>query len=270
MRVAFVQFAPAFGEPRRNVERALALAARVAAELYVFPELFNTGYQFRDRAEVAALAEPADGATIGEVASWCAGRRAFACAGFAEKEGPRVYNSAALVGPGGLVGVYRKAHPFWREKDLFDHYADDNFNVYDLGLARAGMMVCFDWIFPETARVLALRGAQLILHPANLVLPFCPAAMVTRCLENRVFAVTAGRTGVEDRLGDGRPLRFIGGSQVVSPRGEVLARAVEGEEAAAAVSINVADGDDKRVTPANDLFADRRVGLYGELVRPGE
>ena len=265
MKIAFVQFAPAFGDAGANVDRALALAGREPADLYVFPELFNTGYQFRGRDELAALAEAADGATVGRLAGWCRERGVVACAGFAERDSDRVYNSAALVGPAGLVGVYRKAHLFWREKDLFDVSPEDGFRVYDVGGVRVGVMVCFDWIFPEAARILALRGAQLILHPANLVLRYCPAAMVTRCLENRVFAVTAGRTGAEDRWD--KPLRFIGGSRIISPAGEVLARADDEEEAVGVADVNPADADDKHITPRNDLFADRRVDLYGELCR---
>ncbi len=268
MRVAFVQFAPAFGAVAANVRRALALAEGVAAQLYVFPELFASGYQFLSREELASYAEaPADGYTFAALRRWCAHKGVFACAGLPAREGDAIYNAAALVGPDGLVAVYPKAHLFGREKGLFDAPAADPFRVFDLGVARVGVMICFDWIFPEAARILALRGAQVILHPANLVLPYCPAAMVTRCLENGVFAVTAGRVGAEDRLGDGRPLAFIGASRIIGPRGDVLAAAGD-EEAAVAVEIDPSRADDKHVTPQNDLLADRRVALYRRLLEP--
>jgi predicted amidohydrolase len=267
MRIAVVQFSPVFGKVSENVARALALAEGVDADLYVFPELFSSGYQFRDRAELKELAEPAAGAPTAErFAAWCGRRGVFACAGFPEADGDAVYNAAALVGPDGLRGVYRKVHLFRREKELFDVPADDPFKVYDLGPARVGMMICFDWIFPEVARILALRGAQIILHPANLILPYCPAAMVTRCLENRVFAATANRIGTEDRWGEA--MTFIGQSQVVSPRGEVLFR-LDDEGAAAAVAVEPTEANDKVATPENDLFADRRVDLYGRLLESG-
>ena len=265
MRLAFAQFAPVFGDIEENISQALGLAEGVDAELYVFPELFATGYQFRDRQELQLLAEPAAGGpTFDRLAAWCRERGAFACAGWPEADGEAVYNSAFLIGPNGLRGVYRKTHLFWREKDLFDVPGDDTFEVYDIGPARVGMMICFDWIFPEVARILALRGAQVILHPANLVLPHCPAAMVTRCLENRVFAVTAGRTGTEDRWEEA--MTFIGGSQIVNPGGEVLIR-LEDEDAAVAIDVNPAEADDKSVTPRNDVFADRRVELYSDLLK---
>ncbi|HUU55809.1 MAG TPA: nitrilase-related carbon-nitrogen hydrolase [bacterium] len=266
MRLAFAQFAPVFGDVEENVSQALGLAEGVDAELYVFPELFATGYQFRDRQELQLLAEPAAGGpTLDRMAAWCRERGAFACAGWPEADGEAVYNSAFLIGPNGLRGVYRKTHLFWREKDLFDVPGDDTFEVYDIGPARVGMMICFDWIFPEVARILALHGAQVILHPANLVLPHCPAAMVTRCLENRVFAITAGRTGTEDRWEEA--MTFIGGSQIVNPGGEVLIR-LEDEDAAVAIDVNPAEADDKFVTPRNDVFADRRVELYSDLLKP--
>jgi predicted amidohydrolase len=266
MRLAFVQFAPVFGDVDDNVSRALRLAEGVEAELYVFPELFASGYQFRDREEVLLLAEPASGGpTVERLTAWCRERGAFACAGLAEADGAAVYNSAFLVGPDGLRGVYRKAHLFSREKDLFEPAAEDPFEVYDLGLARVGIMICFDWIFPEVARLLAVRGAQVLLHPANLVLPFAPEAMVTRCLENRVFAVTSGRTGTEDRWGE--TMTFIGHSQIVNPQGEVLIR-LDDEEAAVAIDVNPAEADDKFVTPRDDVLADRRVELYGDLLKP--
>jgi predicted amidohydrolase len=266
MKAAFVQFAPAFGAKMDNLARALALAEGVAADLYVLPELFTTGYCFRDREELATLAEPVlGGFTVGHLHVWCRRRNAFICAGLAEVDGPKLYNSAVLVGPRGLVNVYRKAHLFWREKELFDRNDEDMFEVCDIGLARVGMMVCFDWVYPETARVLALRGAQILLHPANLVLPFCPPAMVTRCVENRVFAVTANRTGTEE--GWGKPLTFIGASRIVGPRGDVLAEAGEETEAVGVAELDPAAADDKKMTPLNDLFADRRVEFYEDLLK---
>jgi len=266
VRVAFVQFPPAFGRTADNLAQAIGLAEGVEAELYVFPELFATGYQFRDREEARANAEPVPGGfVVEELASWSRRRGAFVCAGVAEADGEAVYNSAVLLGPAGLRGVYRKVHLFRHEKELYDVPAEDHFEVYDLGYARVGMMICFDWIYPEVARILALRGAQILLHPANLVLPHCPEAMITRCLENRVFAVTANRIGTEDRWGE--EMTFIGQSQIVNPQGEVLMR-LEDDEAAVGIDLNPAEADSKLATPENDLFADRRVQLYAELLRP--
>jgi predicted amidohydrolase len=128
-------------------------------------------------------------------------------------------------------------------------------------------MICFDWLFPESARCLSLDGALVLLHPSNLVLPFCQDAMRTRCLENRVFAVTANRCG-EDARG-GERLRFTGASQITGPRGEVLARAPADRECVEVVEIDLEEARDKRVTSRNDLFGSRRPAAYGRLVHDG-
>ena len=128
-------------------------------------------------------------------------------------------------------------------------------------MAKVGLMICFDWYYPESARTLALKGAEIICHPSNLVLPHCPDAMVTRCLENRVFAITANRIGTEARGGK-PPLTFIGNSEVVAPRGKILQRAPRDREEVAVVEIDPAEAADKVLNPYNDLLRDRRIELY--------
>jgi len=129
--------------------------------------------------------------------------------------------------------------------------------VYDIGHARIGIMICFDWFFPEVARYLAVKGADIICHPANLVLPYCPQAMITRCIENRVFAVTANRIGMEDSS-EGL-LTFIGTSQVLGTKGEILYRASSDREEAIVVEIDPGNARNKHVTAVNHIFDDRRV-----------
>ena len=126
-------------------------------------------------------------------------------------------------------------------------------------LSKNGRFFPYRNIFPEAARTLALMGAQVIAHPSNLVLPWCPEAMITRSLENRVFTATANRIGREMRTDS--PLEFIGLSQVVSPGGSILSRLGNNETGAATASINIVETD-KKITAANDLFADRRPEFY--------
>jgi len=261
MKVGFVQNSPAFGEVRANLERLEALLADVEADLLVLPELFATGYQFTDRAEALALAEPVPGGPAGErLLALAASVNAVLVAGLAERDGDAVYNSALAVGPQGYIGKYRKAHLFDTEKQCFLP-GDLPLPVFDIGAARVGLMICFDWRFPETARTLALKGADIIAHPANLVLPHCPQAMITRCLENRVFAVTADRVGAEERL-PGHPLTFIGQSQVVTPDGEIIYRASADREEVRVVEIDIGRARNKRLTEHNLIFEDRRADLY--------
>jgi predicted amidohydrolase len=174
-----------------------------------------------------------------------------------------VYNAAALVEPGGTTRVYRKVHLFDRETFVFDE-GDRPFEAWDVetasGRVRVGVMVCFDWVYPESARSLALQGAEVLLHPSNLVLPFCQEAMRTRCLENRVFAVTANRVAADDR-GDAR-LEFTGRSQIVGARGEVLARAGADGECSDVRDVDLAHARDKWITGRNEIFRGRRPGAY--------
>jgi len=261
MRAGFIQTRPVFGAVDVNIKDALSRIMKLDAGLIVLPELFSTGYQFRSRKEAFELAEDAaTGKAAAMLIQAAKAKKAHIVAGFVERDGRRVYNSAMLVGPKGLVGVYRKAHLFWDEKRIFDR-GDTPFTVHNIGAVRVGMMICFDWVFPEAARTLALKGADVIAHPSNLVLPYCPAAMVTRSLENRVYTITANRVGVEERK-PGCRLRFIGLSQVTAPDGRVLAAAGGSKAHSAAVAIDVRLARRKRITPVNDIFKDRRRDLF--------
>jgi len=121
-------------------------------------------------------------------------------------------------------------------------------------------MICFDWMFPESMRSLALQGSQIICHSANLVMPYCQAAMVTRCLENGVFTITANRVGHDHR--GGQSLHFTGQSQIIDPRGRVIARAGKLMEEVLVRDIDPGLADDKWLNPANHLLNDRRPALY--------
>lgn len=123
-----------------------------------------------------------------------------------------------------------------------------------------GMMICFDWLFPEAARSLALQGAQVILHPANLVLPFCQQAMFARALENRVFIVTVNRIGTEDEGQESNT--FTGQSQVVSPKGEFLVSMSKDREQIEIINIDPDQALDKNITPFNHVMEDRRTASY--------
>ena len=265
MKAAFVQTSPVFGEVKANVDKAVAKLAKLDAALIVLPELFSTGYQFRSKKELLELAEevPSGYATRSLIEAAKA-RGAYIVAGLAERAGKKAYNSAVLVGPRGLVGTYRKAHLFWNEKRFFTA-GNTPFEVYNIGIARVGMMICFDWLFPEAARALALKGADIICHPSNLVLPHCPQAMITRCLENRVFAITANRIGVEQRV-KGQKLKFIGQSQIVAPDGKILYRASINKEEIGIIEIDPKLARNKNITPLNNIFKDRRKKFYKPII----
>jgi len=258
MRIAIVQTNPVFGKVEENVNSALALMEKVGADLFILPELFNTGYNFTGLEELTSLAEEVKGKTYSLIASFVKKKSCHVIYGFAEKA-DALYNSCVLLGPDGLVGLYRKVHLFYRE-NLFFARGNLGFPVFDLPSVKVGMMICFDWIYPESARTLALKGAQLIAHPSNLVMPHCPDSMLTRCLENRVFTATADRVGTEDR--GGLSLSFIGKSEIISPRGKILVRMGMEETGVEIAEIDPAQATDKKVNEFNDLLKDRKPDLY--------
>jgi predicted amidohydrolase len=259
MRVGVVQFMPAFGDVAGNREKLLGMMAEEDAELFVLPELALSGYIFESREEAVSLSQEPDGEEFRPVAAMAAEKNATVVLGFAERAGDNLYNSSILVAPDGSLAVYRKVQLFCDEKRIFDP-GDRSPAIVEVGGVRLGMMICFDWIFPEIARTLALKGADILCHATNLVLPFCQDAMVTRCIENRVFALTANRVGTERRAG--QEFTFTGRSQVVTPKGEILTRADVTGEGVFVVEIDPRLARDKAMTEVNDVFTDRRPELY--------
>ncbi len=261
MKAGFFQFDVTFGKKKENFEKIRGAVSGEAPDLLVLPEFFATGYQFTSQDEVAGLSEPVpQGETTEFLAGLSQNKGIYIVAGLPERDGDVFYNSAILTGPEGVVGVYRKTHLFF-EETLFFTPGNSGFKVWDTAIGRIGIMVCFDWLFPEAARSLALRGAEVIAHPSNLVLPYCPRSMPVRCLENRVYAITANRTGREQR-GDKPPLTFIGQSQITSPQGEILVRAGVDGELLGTADIDLSRAQDKKLNDYNDLLKDRRPALY--------
>lgn len=261
MRVGYLQFNPVFGDVKHNLDVVTARLAKTRCDLMVLPELFTSGYQFVSKEEVDSLAEPVPGGpTTKRLLELARDRAMHLVAGLPERHADRCYNSAVLVGPSGFLGVYRKAHLF-NEETLFFSAGETGFRVWDIGSAKVGVMVCFDWFYPEAARTLAVKGADILCHPSNLVLPHCPDAMVTRCLENHVFSITANRIGFEERGGKDR-LTYIGRSEIVTPRGHVLHRASSNQEELMILDIDPTEARNKSLNPYNDLLRDRQRHLY--------
>jgi len=263
MKVGFVQFEPLFGEVNKNIEKAEKLIDNADADLLVLPELFNTGYVFTSKEEVIALSEEIPkGKTTQALMRMAKNKDVFLVAGLAERKDDKYFNSAVIISPQGYLGTYRKVHLFFEENLWFDP-GDTEFAVYDIGKYKFGVMICFDWFFPEAMRALSLQGAHIICHSSNLVLPFCQDAMKTRCLENHVFAVTANRTGVETR-GE-KSLHFTGKSQIIGPRAEVMYQAGGDTEEVGIMEVDLNIAADKQLNEYNNLFEDRRPEFYGKL-----
>lgn len=261
MNIGIVQSSPVFGEVEGNLSACFDLMSSHSADLWVLPELFATGYQFLSADEVWELAERVPcGLTTQSLIRWCSENSCFIVAGLPEIDGNEVFNSSVLVGQDGFLARYRKVHLFYEEKI---HFAPGNlpFAVVDIGIAKVGMMICFDHLFPESARSLALQGAEVICHPANLVLPdLAQRTMSIRALENGVFTATANRVGTEARGSES--LTYTGQSQVIAPNGHPLVRLSQEHVEVAVVEADLSVARDKFITKHNDKLGDRRPEMY--------
>ena len=273
--VAAVQMDVRLGEKTANLEairERSAEAARLGARLVVFPECVLTGYCFESFEEARALAEPAAGPSAAAIAELCREHSVHIVYGYIEEDGGRIYNALRLVGPEGALGGYRKVHIPHLGLDFFVTPGDRPFDVVETPICRIGMNICYDGAFPESSRLLALAGAELIVLPTNWPTgaeEFARYALNTRALENKVYYAAANRVGSE------RGFRFIGTSRIVDVHGRTLAEADDRSESIITAAIRPALARDKKIirVPGKhwiDRFADRRPELYGPLGAPGD
>jgi predicted amidohydrolase len=276
MKLRIVQFTPVFGDKEENFKRLQTLADRIAtefdgADLIVFPELCTTGYFFQSKEESMRYAETTDGETVEFFRAVAHKMDAMVVAGFAEKDGENVYNSALIVAPGQETRIYRKTHLFYKERHCFADGDTGFFVVPHHRLdAKVGVMICYDWRFPESARALGLKGADVIVCPSNLVTNVWHIAMPARALENKVYVAVPNRAGEEIRgLEDGsangstgEKVKFTGRSVIYGFNGQELAKAGEEADEILAVEIDPAATRDKSFNPLNDIFRDRRPEMY--------
>jgi len=259
MKIGYIQSSPIFGAKEKNFNEVRLLINDAKADLLVLPELFATGYTFISKEEVNELAETAHDQTAEFLVELSNKTGATIVGGFIEADEDKIYNSALIVSGRRVIDTYRKIHLFNKEKLWFSP-GNKPLKVYEINGVRIGVMICFDWIFPEVCRTLALKGAQVIAHPSNLIMPYCQNAMVTRCLENRVFAITANRIGTEKRGED--EFTFTGISQITSFDGQILSSAPNNKTAVSIIEIDEKQADNKRLNKYNDVLKDRRPHFY--------
>jgi len=264
--VGYGQLDTKFGDVETNLRSLEKMVQSTRADLLVFPELGLTGYDFNNAEEVREYAEPFEtGPTSEALRRLSAESGTTIVLGYPESTSSGCYNSCMLATPHGELHNYRKAHLYSRENLLFLP-GDAPPPVVETPSGRIGLMICFDWFFPEMARILALRGAQIIAHPSNLILPYGQRAMFARCIENQVFAITANRIGTESRAG--RTLTFTGESQVLDPKGTRLVSAPVDGEHLGVTEIDPELADNKAINEFNDLFENRRLDLYEDVLDP--
>ncbi len=273
MRVACAQYAIRDGDPDANRERSVAAildAAKGGAELVVLPELANSGCDFPSHEHALGLAEELGepgGPTLRtwRGAVWETG--IFVVGGLLEREGDALYNSVVLVGPG-FFGRYRKTHLWDKEKLLYEPGRD--LPVFQTPLCNVGVLVCYDAWFPEAARTLALRGADLLCVPANAPddwvseeqrrggLTMLNVHAVSHANANRLFVACANR--VEDG--------YLGRSCVIDTTGGVIAFGSATEENLVSAEIGIERSrQEKQLTDRSHAFRDRNFGTYEGLFR---
>jgi predicted amidohydrolase len=253
----------------RRILEELARARRAGAELIIFPECALTGYCFTNLDEARPMAETIPGPSTEILAATAQILGCTVVVGLLEREGERVFNSAIVVGPGGLLGVHRKAHLPCLGIDWRTTPGDTPIRVFDTPHGRVGINICFDVSFPEAARVLKLRGAQLLAIPTNWPVGSDIWAHTpnVRATENHFHVVAANRVGEE------RGWRFAGHSKIVDFAGKVHAEAGEVEETILYADLDLPAADQNRVVriPGKweyDRMAVRRPELYGPITEP--
>lgn len=275
-KVAAVQMLSFEGQPEANVQRMLARAGEAAAagaKLIVFPEASNNGYFFADRGHAHREATTVPGPFTDALARRAKELGVWIATGLFERgQGDEVFNCAVLLGPGGeLAGKYQKNFFIKADKRWFVH-GRTGFVTFDTPLGRLGFFVCADGRIPESARCLALAGAEVLVNPTNWGAPDQHLYHVpTRATENRCWVIGA----TKPRRPASQPQamlaynRFTGCSFIMNPEGERLAQAGPDEETIVYAEIEPAAARSKKYF-SNDLFADRRPALYGLITEKFE
>ena len=245
----------------------------VDADLVVFPECVLSGYCFESVEEAWPHAETIPGPTTDMIETQCRNQGRYVAFGMLE-QGPqgKLYNSCVLIGPAGLIAVYRKIHLPFLGVDRFTTAGTEPYQVYDANEMRVGLHICYDGVFPEPGRVMSLDGADLLILPTNwppgadTFAKYIPNA---RALENNVYFLSVNRVGTE------RGFRFIGQSRLCDTNGNTVSQASENEEAIVIGQIDLAKARNKRLVrvPGKhiiDRWNDRHPELYQRIVKPKE
>lgn len=288
VRLSMVQFASEWLQPDKNAQRMKAFAeaeAKAGQELIVFPELSNTGYITPLEVEEACgypgmsypefaaaymrAAESVPGPTTEALSEVTGKYGAYVVVGMAQRH-PSVpfslYNSAVLIGPGGIVGIHHKMHIPLNEKQYF--YPGGAAEVFQTDLGAIGMQVCYDGRFPEITRVLALKGAEIVCSPwcvpAIFTVPDAENSLkyrtYTRAQENGLYFISCNRSGTEGKT------VMLGRSVVSAPDGASIAMSQSSDEEV--IRAELTEERFLRYRSKLSIFRDRRPELYGEICRP--
>ncbi|MBU2510161.1 carbon-nitrogen hydrolase family protein [bacterium] len=271
--LAICQIDIELGQVSHNLEKVreqIYLASEEGARLVVFPELSLTGYSFENDVGLEAIALTLDSRELDTLSQLCQKQKLTAVIGFIEQSESGLYNTAGVFGSGSTIPCYRKVHLPDMGVDRFLSHGNLGFPVFDLAFARIGINICYDQLFPESARSLAVQGAQIVIVPtceSRSRHEMSDILVRARAYENRVYYVWANRVGSENGS------LFDGSSKVIDPLGEIVCLAGNSEEEIIYCEVEPALADDKRAFESRDypehqhnLFQDRSPQNYLPIV----
>ncbi|MFA7326547.1 MAG: nitrilase-related carbon-nitrogen hydrolase [Candidatus Kapaibacterium sp.] len=260
MNLSVIQFETLFNNKVYNSKKIISYINDINSDILVFPELATSGYYFTDKNMLSKIAEEFDGNTIKKAQKLSTDLDKIIILGFPELFKDKIYNSAAIIFPNqNLSSVYRKTHLFYKERFVFEE-GNTGFPVIEYNGLKLGTMICYDWRFPEAARTLALKGADLIVCPSNLVTGVWQNVMSARALENKVYIAVSNKIGIESSGND--KLTFNGESAIYSYDGSYLAKASKDKEEVIKAEIYPEETREKSFNDVNDIFKDRRPQYY--------
>lgn len=274
VRIAGVQMNPIISDVKTNLKscaKYVEEAAASGAKLVIFPEAALSGYCFNSLEEAKPFIETVPGSSTDTIMELCRAFNVYVIAGTIENDGNYYYNTSIFIGPKGLIGKYHKLHLPYLGIDRFLNHGNGPLTVYDTEIGKIGMSICYDVTFPEQARILALKGADIIVNitdwPGTAPDPNLIRLVNVRAYENTVYYIAVNRVGTE------RGFTFFGCSLAVNPQGRCLVQAKQNEEELFFVDVDLSLSRKKHqvIIPGEleiDRILDRRPELYEEIVKP--
>lgn len=289
IKLAMVQFSPIHKNIIPNYNFTKQQIKKTNADIIIFPEMSLSGYFFTDRETLRIYTKTFEDFAEGELQELATKLNKVIIFGFAEQDDKngiqKIYNSAILISPQKEeTFVYRKSHLFYKENDVFDK--SDLTSIYKFASSEVkqeyenkriqfnsnfipmylkhldlniGILICYDWRFPELARKYATSGADLLVYPSNLVTPYWLNAFPARAIDNKVFVAVSNRIGIE-KSGE-EEVKFNGRTCFFNTNGEILTKFSESEFESQIIEFNHLESRNKRINEKNDVFVDLRNDL---------
>ncbi|HTW01357.1 MAG TPA: nitrilase-related carbon-nitrogen hydrolase [Streptosporangiaceae bacterium] len=253
--------------------KMIADAAGQGAQVVGLQEIFHGPYFCAEQdAKWYATAEPEDGPTVSRMREVAREHGIVLIVPWYEEAQPGVYYNTACVieRDGSVLGKYRKTHipqvgPCFWEKFYFKP-GNLGYPVWDTSVGRIGLIICYDRHFPEVARELGLKGAELVFNPSATVESLSrylwELEQPAHAVANGFWVAASNRVGVEAPL---NPNKFYGSSYFCSPRGKIVAQASDSEDEVLVADIDL--DEIREVRNTWQFFRDRRPETYGDLAR---